>query len=199
MQKYEKLTIPWKKLYTSFSLLRRVSELAENGGGRGLLKIFIATGIVVCFALICTIVALNMPEKNPYELAVVSDEDSDGEWLVFSEKDFLLEANVSKTVFNVGEKIFINATLTNISGRAVTVEPMGYYMPCVYVYDNAKYPHLLFLPRYWRFLEPNDKMVHDWPFEFEEIGTYVFGVHYDIEVNGIRISDELDDIIVEVK
>ena len=173
--------------------------MAENDGKWGFFKFLIVVGIVVCFALICIIVALNVPERNSNELAVGSDENSSEEWLVFSAEDFLLEANVSKTVFNVGEKIFINATLTNISGRAVTVEPMKYYMPCVYVYDNAKYPHAWFLPRYWRFLEPNDKMVADCQFEFEEIGTYVFGVHYDIKVNGIRISAELDDIIVEVK
>jgi len=27
-------------------------------------------------------------------------------------------------------------------------------------------------------------MAYDWLFEFEEPGTYTFGVHYDIEVNG---------------
>jgi len=170
--------------------------MVENSGKRMLFKFLIVAVVIVCFALIFAIVALNMvPRGNS-----VDNEDLyvDNGYL-FSEKDFLLETNISKTVFNIGEKISINATLTNISGKPVNVTYMVYHTPCIYLYDNEGDDHGHFTLEYWKILEANDSMTKNQTYTFDAPGTYVFGVHCDIGANGIQISDKLDDITVEVK
>ena len=48
-----------------------------------------------------------------------------------SQKDFPLEVDLGKKVFNLGEKISFNATITNKSGKDVNVSSNG-EMPCAF-------------------------------------------------------------------
>jgi len=169
--------------------------MVENSDKRAVFKFLIVAVVVVCFALIFAIVALNMVPRGS------SADNGDlyvGNGYLFSEKDFLLEANLSKTVFNVGEEISINATLTNISGKPVNVTYMIYHTPCIYLYDKDGDNHGHVTLEYWQILEANDSMTKNQTYTFDEPGTYVFGVHCDIGANGIQISDKLADITVKI-
>jgi hypothetical protein len=53
---------------------------------------------------------------------------------VFSQKDFPLEVDLPKTVYNVGEKISLTATIINRSGKDVNMSSNG-AMPCVFFHN----------------------------------------------------------------
>ena len=143
--------------------------------------------VVVCLSLVFVGMCLNVTLKNK----IVESS--------FSELVFPLDVDLSGMVFSVGDSLSVTATITNVSGKNVVVVSNG-YMPCVYlcnVFDTRSHPEPDSISR--EMLKSNGKLSRDFVFEFTECGVYVLYVHYGIEVNGVWLSSELDDIIIEVK
>jgi hypothetical protein len=145
--------------------------------------------VVVCVSLVFVVGALT----NGFENLVVSGG-------VFSEADFLLEVDLSGSVFSVGESLTGNATVTNISGKNVRVVSNG-YMPCTYLHSasdtNNSHPERESLCI--EILRANDNLSGSFVYEFTEPGMYVLYVHYYIEVNGVWLSRALEGSVIEVK
>ncbi|MCL2359085.1 hypothetical protein [Candidatus Bathycorpusculum sp.] len=146
--------------------------------------------IVICFSLIFTMAVLN----------IVPKENSDEEMERFSAQDFPLEVDLLNTIFNLGDKMSFNATITNKCGRDVTVTST-WYVPYIFFHEINDTDPIKALPSLGcdQFLKANDKLSNSFEYEFVEPGTYIFEVEYTMVVNGITISDKLDDIIVEIK
>jgi hypothetical protein len=133
---------------------------------------------------------------------MVSKENSGGKGKEpsLSEKDFPLEMGLCNNAFNIGEKVSFNATITNKSGRDVCVVSNG-FMPCCYVYniDGTTYPHIETTMRTEQILKAYDQMQKIINHTFDEPpGTYIFEIHYNLEVDGIEIRDKLE-LTIEVK
>lgn len=139
--------------------------------------------IMVCFSIIFSISAfLILNQKS-----------------IFSEKDFPLEVDLDKNVFNVGEKISFNATITNKSGKDVTISSNG-KMPCVFFHNiNDTTTHGETTERVDQTLKANDKISRAFEYETVEAGTYILDIHYRISVNNIEIQNKIDDLIIEVR
>jgi hypothetical protein len=99
----------------------------------------------------------------------------------------------------VGEKISINATITNKVGKDVNMSSNG-EMPCVF-FHNVKdmTTHVESTERVDQILKANGKITRVFEYEAIESGTYILDVHYRIEVNNIAIQNKIDDIIIEVR
>jgi hypothetical protein len=143
---------------------------------------------VVCLSVFFTISALS----------VVSQENFDEKEIEISVKTFPLEVNLNKSVFNVGEKMSYDTTITNKCGRDVNATyVIG--MPCVFFYtiEDATNSHIEVSMVRSSILKANDKLTTHFEYEFTEAATYVFYAHYDMDVDGVAISDELE-FVVEV-
>jgi len=117
----------------------------------------------------------------------------------FREADFPLDIDLSKTIFNVGDKISGIVTITNISGKNVAIVSNG-AMPCTELYnikDTTRF-HPERMGRVCQNLNAGDKMSQVFDWEPKESGTYILRVHYSIEVNGVEFRSELEDIIIKV-
>ena len=136
---------------------------------------------VACFIAIFTISALILYQEKS-----------------FSEKDFPLEVDLDKNVFNVGEKISLTATIINKSGKDVNMSSNG-EMPCVYFHKiNDTTTHVETTERVDQILKANEKISRVFEYEAVELGTYILDVHCRIEVNNAAIQNKIDDIIIEV-
>jgi len=149
---------------------------------------FLIVVAVVCLSVFFTMFALSAVSKGNF--------DENG--LEISAKNFPLEVDLQNYVFNMGEKISFNATITNSCGKDVTaIYRIG--TPCVFFHeindDTASHAEITTLCS--EILKTNDKLLEVFEYEFVEPGTYVFYVHYNLEVDGVAISDELE-FIVEV-
>ncbi|MCL2643615.1 MAG: hypothetical protein FWD52_08950 [Candidatus Bathyarchaeota archaeon] len=131
-------------------------------------------------------------------LTVIPKEDFSE--IVFSEADFPLEVDLSTAVFYVGDKVSGTATITNKSGKDVTVFSNG-HTPCIYLHKvNTTSVHVETDAGRGEVLKAGGKMTSVFNREVTEAGTYVLYVHYNIRVNGrIELCSELEDIIIEVK
>ena len=145
--------------------------------------------LVVCLSLIFAIVVFNIVPKDD----LYSDVN-------FSVADFPLEIDLPTTVFNVGDKISGTVTITNTSGKNVKVRSNG-EMPCIYFHNfndtSNKHPERGGFS--YQTLKIGDKMSNIFEWETIERGTYVLCAHYRIDVNGVELRSELEDIIIEVK
>jgi len=137
---------------------------------------------VACFIVIFTISALILYPKTH-----------------FIEKDFPLEVDLDKNVFNVGEKISFTATITNNIGKDVTMSSNG-EMPCVFFHNvNFNITHAeLAIKTHDKIFKANDKITRVFEYEAIETGIYILDAHYSIVVDNIVIQDKIDDIIIEV-
>lgn len=115
-----------------------------------------------------------------------------------SEKDFLLEVDLDKNVFNVAEKITFTATITNKSGKDVNMSSNG-EMPCVFFHNvNDTIIHVEGTLRVDKIFKANEKISRIFEYEVEA-GSYVLDVHYRIVVDDIAIQHKIEDIIIEVR
>ena len=152
--------------------------------------------VVVCLSLIFTVTILNVMTK---EKTVETEVPLAVETGNFSEADFPLDGELSSVVFSVGDKLSGTATITNCCGKNVHVVSNG-YMPCAYLHsssDTKQHPELD--SRWEGHLRTNTKLSNGFVYELTEPGTYVLYVHYYLEVNGVVLKSELEDIIIEVK
>ena len=116
-----------------------------------------------------------------------------------SEKDFPLEVDLDKNVFNVGEKISLTATIINKSGKDVNMSSNG-EMPCVFFHNtNDNTTHVEICVIVHQIFKANDKITRVFEYEAIETGTYILDAHYRIVVDNIRIQNKIDDIIIEVR
>ena len=137
---------------------------------------------VACFIVIFTISALILYPKTS-----------------FSEKDFPLEVDLDKNVFNVGEKISLTATIINKSGKDVNLSSNG-EMPCVFFHNvNDNTTHVEITVIVYQIFKANDKITRVFEYEAIETGTYILDAHYGIFVDNIWIQNKIDDIIIEVR
>ena len=145
-------------------------------------KAYIKIVAVACFIVIFTISALILSQKT-----------------VLSEKDFPLEVDLDKNVFNVGEKISFNATIINKSGKEINMSSNG-YMPCVFFHNvNFNITHGETTIRVDQIFKANEKISRVFEYEAIETGTYILDAHYSIVVDNIAIRNKIDDIIIEVR
>ncbi|MCL2134835.1 MAG: hypothetical protein FWH37_04685 [Candidatus Bathyarchaeota archaeon] len=64
---------------------------------------------------------------------------------------------------------------------------------------NETHVHNEIIPKCSQTLKSGDKISRVINWSVSEVGTFVLYVHYVIEVNGVGLSRELEDIIIEVK
>ena len=118
---------------------------------------------------------------------------------VVSEKYFPLEVNLSKNIFNVGEKISFTASIINRFGRDVNMSSNG-EQPCVFFYninDTTARGETCMLVR--QVFRANERILRVFEYDVSEAGLYVLEVHYSIVVDDVAIENKLDDIIIEVR
>ncbi|WGM90310.1 MAG: hypothetical protein NUK63_04105 [Candidatus Bathyarchaeum tardum] len=137
---------------------------------------------VACFIVIFSISALMLSQKNS-----------------LSEKDFPLELDFDKTVFNVGEKISFNATIINKSGKDVDMFSNGEQPGVIFrnVNDNRTYGETCQGVK--QIFQAEEKITRFFEYEASEIGTYIVDACYRITVDNIWIHNKIDDIIIEVR
>jgi hypothetical protein len=117
----------------------------------------------------------------------------------FSEKDFPLQIDLPKTVYNVGEKISLTAAIINRSGKDVNMTSNG-AMPCVFFHNiNDTTVHGEISMIAYQILKANDKVSRVFEYEAIEPGTYILDVHYCIGVNGVLIETKNNEITIEVR
>ena len=145
-------------------------------------KAYIKIVAVACFIVIFTISALILSQKT-----------------VLSEKDFPLEVDLDKNVFNMGEKFSVNAIIINKSGKDVNMSSNG-YQPCVFFHNvNDNITHVETCMKVDQIFKANEKISRVFEYETIETGTYILDAHYGISVDNIRIQHKIDDIIIEVR
>ncbi len=137
---------------------------------------------IVCLSIVFSISAFLVLSQKP----------------IVSEKDFPLQVDIAKKVFNAGEKISFNATITNKSGRDINMSSNG-EMPCVFFHKiNDNTTHGETTEKVDQILKANDKISRVFEYEANETGTYILDAHYHIVVDNIAVQNKLDDIIIEV-
>jgi len=146
------------------------------------IKAHIKIVAVVCFIVIFTISALILSTKTS-----------------FSEKDFPLEVDLDKNVFNVGEKISFTATIINKSGKDVNMTSNGAQPWVIFhnVNDNRTYVETCL--GFNQIFKANEKITRVFEYEPIETGTYILNARYHIAVDNTWIKNKIDDIIIEVR
>ena len=145
-------------------------------------KAYIKIVAVACFIVIFTISALILSQKT-----------------VLSEKDFPLEVDLDKNVFNVGEKISVTATIINKCGKDVNMSSNG-QQPCVFFHNvNDNITHGETCMKVDQIFKANNKITRVFEYEAIETGTYILDAHYSIVVDNIAIQNKIDDIIIKVR
>ena len=116
----------------------------------------------------------------------------------FSEKDFPLEIDLSKTNYNVGEKIAFNATIINRSGKDVNIWSNG-QQPWAFFYNiNDTTPHGETTMRVDQVFKSNEEIIKNYEYEAKESGTYILEVQYHIYVNNIVVQEKIENIVISV-
>ena len=146
-------------------------------------KAYIKIVALACFIVIFTISALILSQKT-----------------VLSEKDFPLEVDLDKNVFNVGEKFSLTATIINNCGKDVNMSSNG-AQPCAFFHNvNDNITHAEIAVIVWdQIFKATDKISRVFEYEAIETGTYILDAHYGIFVDNIWIQNKIDDIIIEVR
>lgn len=156
---------------------------------------------VVCLSVFFAISALSVFLKENFDekkMDIGAKEVETGvKEVEIGVNDFPLEVNLIQRVFNVGEKISYDTTITNKCGRDVNATyVIG--MPCAYfrTIEDASSSHIEVSMTRNSILKANDKLTTHFEYEFTEAARYVFYAHYDMTVDGIAISDELKFIVI---
>ena len=137
---------------------------------------------VVCFIVIFTILALILSQKTS-----------------FSEKDFPLEIDLDKNVFNVGEKTSLTATIINKSGKDVNMSSNG-EQPWVILHNvNDNTTHAEKAVKVDQVFKANEKITRVFEYEDLEAGTYILDARYRIVIDNVVIQKKIDDIFIEVR
>ena len=141
------------------------------------------TSIFVCLSLLFIIAALSVGSK----------ENLDETEITIEKTDFPLEIDVHNYVFNMGEKISFNATITNKCGKDVTVGSNG-FMPCMFLHDinDTEAIHVETTMLRIETLKANDTMSRAFEYKFVDPGTLVFDVHYSLDIDGVIIEDKIE-------
>ncbi|MCL1976608.1 MAG: hypothetical protein FWG55_00625 [Candidatus Bathyarchaeota archaeon] len=128
-----------------------------------------------------------------FTMAVIIERDN------VSEADFPLEIDLVNTVFNVGDKISFNATITNKSYKVVNIITNGWQPSVVFrdINDMSNYTETTVAVH--QILTANSKISRAFDWEVVEPGTYVLRVRYNMTVNNNELYGDLGDIIIEVK
>ena len=118
---------------------------------------------------------------------------------LLSEKNFPLELDLDKTVFNVGEKISFNATIINKSGKDVNMSSNGAQPWIIFrnINDDTLQVETCMLVK--QIFKVNERITRVHEYESLEAGTYILDARYRITVDNISIQNKIDDIIIEVK
>ena len=116
----------------------------------------------------------------------------------FSEKDFSLQVDLSKNVFNVGEKIAFNATITNRSGIDVNIWSNGQQPYAFFHNISDTTPHGEITVRVDQVFKANEEITQNYEFEANDSGTYILEVQYHIYVNNIAIQEKIENIVISV-
>ncbi len=141
-------------------------------------KTYIKIVAVACFIVIFIISALILYQQT-----------------FFSEKGFPLKVDLDKTVFNVGEKFSVTATIINKSGKDVNMSSNG-YMPCVFFHNvNDNINHGETCMKVDQNFKANEKISRVFEYEAIETGTYILDAHYSIGVDNIWIRNKIEHII----
>jgi len=115
-----------------------------------------------------------------------------------SVENFPLTNDLTKKTYSVGEKISFNAEITNKSGSDVVIVSNG-YMPCAYLHlQSDTTSHCEFSPHAEDNIDINQKLTKHFEYTPTEAGTYVLEIHYRIEIQGVTLEKNLDNIIIEV-
>ncbi len=117
----------------------------------------------------------------------------------FSEKDFPLEIDLSKTDYNVGEKIAFNATIINRSGKDVNMLSNGHQPSAFFhnINDNRTFGETT--EGVYQVFKANEKITQAYEFEATESGTYILDVRYQISINSVWFNNQLANITIAVK
>ncbi len=109
-----------------------------------------------------------------------------------SEKDFPLEIDLSKTDYNVYEKIAFNATIINRSGKDVNMLSNGHQPWAIFynINDNRTFGETT--EGVYQVFKANEKITKAYEFKANETGTYILFVHYSLRVNEIWIEDQIN-------
>ena len=133
---------------------------------------------VACFIVIFTISALILYHQT-----------------FFSEKGFPLEVDLDKTVFDVGERFSVTATIINKSGKDVNMSSNG-QQPCVFFHNvNDNIPHVETTVLVEQIFKANEKITRVFEYEPIETGIYILDAHYSIGVDNIWIQHKIEHII----
>ena len=161
---------------------------------------------VVCLVVFFTLSVLNVFSQEVFDEKEIessvkdfSEEIFDEKEIEISAKDFPLGVDLQKTVFNVGDVISCNITITNKCGKDVYVAYNG-FMPTWFLHEvNDTSPPALPLMFAAKILKANDEMTAVVNQTIvKPPGTYILDVFYELKVDGVEIRDKLETII-EVK
>ena len=106
---------------------------------------------------------------------------------------------MDKNVFNVGEKISFNATISNKSGKDVNMSSNGEQPWVIFHNVNDNTPQGETCLRVDQIFKANEKITRVFEYDDIEAGTYILDARYNIIVDDISIKNKLDDIIIEVR
>ncbi len=158
-------------------------------------KKYIGLGFLVVFALLTLAVA-------PMILDSISDtskQTSTDNNVDISEKHFPLEIDLNKTHYNVGEKIALNATIINQSGKDVNMLSNGYQPWVIFhnINDNKNFGETS--EGVYQVFKANEKITRVYEFQANESGTYILDVSYHISINNVWFYKQVANITIEVK
>lgn len=158
-------------------------------------KLYIGLGFLVVFVLLTITVA-------PMILASINDipkQSSTDNYVDISEKDFPLEIDLSKTDYNVGEKIAFNATIINRGGRDVNMLSNGYQPLAIFhnINDNRNFGETS--EGVYQVFKANEKITRVYEYEANESGIYILDVSYHVSINNVWFYKQVANITIEVK
>jgi hypothetical protein len=144
-------------------------------------KRYIITALA-CFIVIFTVSALIVYQENSLR-----------------EKDFPLAIDLSKTSYNVGEKIAFNATIVNRSGKDVNMLSNGYQPWAIFhnINDTRNFGETS--EGVYQVFKANEKITKVYEFEANATGTYILEVRYQISINDVWFNNQLANITIEVR
>jgi hypothetical protein len=157
-------------------------------------KLFIGLGFLVVFFLLSIAVApkiLTAIHDSPNHTSTENNID-------ISEKDFPLEIGLSKTDYNVGEKIALKVTIINQSDKDVNMLSNGHQPLVIFhkINDNRNFGETS--EGVYQVFKANEKITRVYEYEANETGTYVLDVSYHISINNVWFYKQVANITIGV-
>jgi hypothetical protein len=153
-------------------------------------RLYIVLGFLIVFVLLTIAVA-------PMILASISDTTkqnlTDNRIAIGEDKEhFPLEIDLTKTDYNVGERIAFNATITNKIGRDVNMLSNGHQPWAIFhnINDNRNFGETS--EGVNQIFKANEKITKAYEFEANETGTYILYVHYLIRANENWLQNDIN-------